>query len=137
MIRIAHYLLCIRMLAACMMTVRTKSIMLKPFIRGALLATLMIGTQGCFYSNPPIQYGGGPYGSHTICDTNGNNCLACDGDNSNCQSVGTQNGPQYGTQYGSSNHTVCNDHGCQNCDSSNNNCQPLAGSSGSSWGFFF
>jgi hypothetical protein len=116
--------------------------MFKPLIRGALLAAALIGTQGCFYSSPPARYGAGPYGSHTICDTNGNNCLACDGDNNNCQSIGTQNGaqyggqygPQYGTQYGSGSHTVCNDHGCQNCDSSNNNCQPLAGSS---WGFFF
>ena len=48
---------------------------------------------GVFCSIHPIQYGGSPYGAHTICDTNGNNCLACDGDNGNCQSVGTQKRP--------------------------------------------
>lgn len=99
--------------------------MRKIIILAAVLSFVSFGLQACFYeSSPPAQYG--QYqSSHTVCDVNGNNCLACDADNSNCRRTDTQYG---------SNHTVCDDHGCSSCDANNTNCQRTANSS---WGFFF
>ena len=60
--------------------------MYKPLILTALAALAMLGMQACFYTGSS-----GPYTSslpsvttHTVCDTNGNNCLACD-DNNSCE----------------------------------------------------
>lgn len=102
--------------------------MCKRVILAAVLSAVALGLQACFYrSSPPAQYG--QYGqyqpSHTICDVNGNNCLACDANNTNCRRVDAQ--------YGSS-RTVCDAHGCVVCDANNANCQ---GTPKSSWGFFF
>jgi len=102
--------------------------MSKAIILAAVLSVATFGLQACFYrSSSPGQYG--QYrqyqSSHTVCDVNGNNCLACDANNNNCRRVDTQYG---------SNHTVCDAHGCLDCDANNNNCQ---GTARSSWGFFF
>jgi hypothetical protein len=106
-----------------MMKYRKYTIMFKALIIAPLLAFAMLGLQGCFWASGPPQYAS----THTVCDTNGNNCLACDGDN-NCQHAGAQ--------YGSSGHRVCDAQGnnCLNCDSSNSNCQSMARSY---WGFIF
>jgi hypothetical protein len=105
--------------------------MYKPLILTALAALAMLGMQACFYTGSS-----GPYASslpsvttHTVCDTNGNNCLACD-DNNNCERADSQ----YGS---SSRHSVCDADGnnCLNCDSNNNNCQSTTARS--HWGFFF
>jgi len=95
-----------------------------------ILGVATIGLQGCFYgSSQPDRYG--QYGQyqpgHTVCDVNGNNCLACDANNNNCRRVDTQYG---------ANHTVCNDHGCIACDANDPNC-PGASPTRGSWGFFF
>jgi hypothetical protein len=75
--------------------------MYKPLILTALAALAMLGMQACFYTGSS-----GPYTSslpsvttHTVCDTNGNNCLACD-DNNSCERTDAQ----YGS---SSRHSVC------------------------------
>jgi hypothetical protein len=106
-----------------MMKYRKYTIMFKALIIAPLLAFAMLGLQGCFWASGPPQYAS----THTVCDTNGKNCLACDGDN-NCQHADAQ--------YGSSGHRVCDAQGnnCLNCDSSNSNCQSMARSY---WGFIF
>jgi hypothetical protein len=95
-------------------------------ILAAVLSVATLGLQACFYgSGPPEQYG--RYQStHTVCDVNGNNCLACDANNTNCERIDTQYG---------SDHTVCDAHGCMICDANNTNCQ--SNTARSSWGFFF
>lgn len=84
-------------------------------IFAAMLGLAILGLQACFFESPygsQSQYG--QYGSgHTICDVQGNNCLACDSGNNNCQ----RTDGQYGSsgQYGASGQS----------------------GSGHSWGFFF
>jgi hypothetical protein len=109
------------------MTMRLKVFLIVAVMTGS--ATL--GAQGCFYPSygpDQSQYGS----SHTVCDTNGNNCLVCDADNSNCHRVDSQSG---------SNHTVCDDHGnnCMVCEADNRNCRPIDSHSrsGGSWGFWW
>jgi hypothetical protein len=100
--------------------------MRKIVILAAVLSVATFGLQACFYeSEPPGQYG--QYQStHTVCDVNGNNCLACDANNNNCRRVDTQYG---------SDHTVCDAQGCVTCDANDTNCQ--SNTARSSWGFFF
>lgn len=97
--------------------------MFKTLAFASLLVLSMLGMQACFWSGPSGQYAS----THSVCDTNGNNCLACD-DNNNCQRADAQ--------YGSSRHNVCDDQGynCLSCDSNNTNCQSTARSY---WGFIF
>jgi hypothetical protein len=104
--------------------------MFKSLVLASFLGLAMLGMQGCFWSGPSGPYASGPYAStHTVCDTNGNNCLACD-DNNNCQ--------RNDAQYASSRRTVCDSQGynCLNCDSNNNNCESSS-TARSYWGFIF
>jgi hypothetical protein len=103
--------------------------MRKIVLLATVLSVATLGLQACFYGpSQPWRYGqyGQSQPDHTVCDVNGNNCLACDADNNNCRHVDTQYG---------ANHTVCNDHGCMTCDARNTNCQ--SNTAKSSWGFFF
>ena len=55
-----------------------------------VLGVAMLGLQACFYgTSSPAR--NGQYtqyqSSHMVCDVNGNNCLACDASNTNCQST--------------------------------------------------
>jgi len=102
--------------------------MFKPFVLAVIFTFTMLSMQACFWSGPSGQYAPGPYAStHSVCDTNGNNCLICD-DNNNCQRTDSK--------YGSSRHQVCDAQGnnCLDCDSNNSNCQSTARSY---WGFIF
>jgi hypothetical protein len=95
--------------------------MFKSLVLASFLGFAMLGLKGCFWSGPSGQYAA----THSVCDTNGNNCLACDYAN-NCQRAGD----------GSGRHQVCDAQGsnCLNCDANNSNCQSTARSY---WGFIF
>jgi hypothetical protein len=57
----------------------------------AIAGLATVATQGCFYHSWQDQ--GPQYGSaQTVCNTNGNNCMACDADNQNCHPVDVQSG---------------------------------------------
>lgn len=102
--------------------------MRKIVILAAMTSVATLGLQACFYgSSQPAPYAqySQYQSSHTVCDVNGKNCLACDANDNNCRRTDTQYG---------SNHTVCDSHGCMACDANNANCQ---GTTKSSWGFFF
>jgi hypothetical protein len=95
-------------------------------ILAAVLSIATLGLQACFYGSGPTEQYGRYQPTHTLCDVNGNNCLACDANNTNCHRIDTQYG---------SDHTVCDAHGCMTCDANNTNCQ--SNTARSSWGFFF
>lgn len=106
--------------------------MFKLLLFASFLVSATLGMQACFWSGPSGQYAPGPYAStatHTVCDAQGYNCLACD-DNNNCQ--------RSDAQYASSRHTVCDYQGnnCRSCDSNNNNCESSS-TTKSYWGFIF
>jgi hypothetical protein len=103
--------------------------MFKSLILASALVFATLGMQACFWSGPSGQYAS----THTVCDSNGNNCLACD-DYNNCQRSDAQY--RSSPRYGSSTHRVCDTQGynCLTCDSNNSNCQSTARSS---WGFIF
>jgi hypothetical protein len=93
-----------------------------------VLSFAAFGLQACFYrSSSSGQYGhySQYQAHHTVCDVNGNNCLACDADDNNCRRVDTAYG---------SNRMVCDAQGCVSCDANNTNCRSEARNS---WGFFF
>lgn len=103
-------------------------IIFKQLVLGSFLVFAMLSLQACFWSGPSGQYAST---THTLCDNNGGNCLACD-DNQNCHRTDAQDG----TPYGPSRHAVCDAEGenCLNCDLNNTNCQSTARSY---WGFIF
>lgn len=55
-------------------------IIFKQLVLGSFLVFAMLSLQACFWSGPSGQYAST---THTLCDNNGGNCLACD-DNQNC-----------------------------------------------------